>query len=86
VLGMLAVIHDGRNRERDDGQAEQEDEHHAHRAGQKPHTGVVLVQDRQRDEHAGKDDRKMRKNITKRSHKRVSSKLLLLRGIALSDG
>lgn len=54
---IAAVVHDGRDREGDDGEAEQKDEHHADRAGQKPHPWVILIQDRQRSEHAGEDDR-----------------------------
>ena len=68
VLGVAAIIQNGRDRERDHTQAEEEDEHHAQRAGEKPHAGVVLVEDGQRDEHAGKDDGKMREYIPKFSH------------------
>lgn len=68
VLCIAAVIQNGRDRERHDREAEEHDENAARRTGQKPHRGIVLVEDRQRDEHAGKDDGKMREYIPKFSH------------------
>ena len=68
MLGIMAVVGDGRDRKGQHAQAIQQDEDSAGPAGQEPHRGIVLIQDGQRDEHAGKDDGQMRKYTAEFSH------------------
>ena len=68
VPRIAAVVRDGRNPKRHDGQAKHDDKHHARRTGEKSHAGVILVEDCKRDKHAGKDDRNMGKYGSKLSH------------------
>ena len=73
VSGVLAVVGNGRNCERDDAEAKQQDEDSTGFAGQKAHRRVVLIEDGQRDEHTGKDDGQMRKRTAESSHTITSS-------------
>jgi len=43
VLGVAAVVRDGRDTKRNDRKAKQHDEHHADTAREKPHAGIILV-------------------------------------------
>ena len=65
---IAAVVRNRCDPECHDGQAEHDDKHHARRAGEKSHAGVVLVEDCERDKHAGKDDRNMGKYASELSH------------------